>query len=84
MKIVRISALWCSACLITNPRFDEIIKNYSDIEVTSYDYDFDDISNYNVGSIIPVFILYKDDVEIGRLIGEKTKDEITNFIESGR
>lgn len=82
MKIIKINAIWCSACLITNPRFNEVIKNYPNIEVVEYDYDFDneEISKYNVGKIIPVFILEKESKEIGRLIGERSKNEIDNFI----
>lgn len=85
MKLVKISAVWCSACLITNPSFDEVSKNYKDIEILEYDYDFDDdAKKYNVGNILPVIILFKDDIEIDRLTGEKSKEEIINFIEKYR
>ncbi|MEG1647481.1 MAG: thioredoxin family protein [Bacilli bacterium] len=86
MKIIKINAIWCSACLITNPKFYDVIKDYPDIEVIEYDYDMnsDIIFNYNVGNIIPVFILLKDGQEISRLVGEKSKKEIINFIESSR
>lgn len=85
MKIIKINALWCSACLITNPRFYEVMKNYPDLEVVEYDYDFDIdiVSKYNVGNIIPVFIIEKDNVEISRIIGERSKKEIEEFIERG-
>lgn len=85
MKIIKINAIWCSACLITNPRFNEVIKEFPDIEVVEYDYDFDneEVLKYNVGKTIPVFILEKNDIEISRLIGERTKDEIREFIKDG-
>ncbi|MDD3187256.1 MAG: thioredoxin family protein [Bacilli bacterium] len=83
MKLIKIGASWCSACLITNSRFYEVIKNFPDIEVIEYDYDFDnfEIEKYNVGKVIPVFILEKDGEVISRLVGERSKKEMIEFIE---
>ena len=80
--IIRISAMWCSSCIIMKSRFNDVIKNY-DIEVIDYDYDFDSdkISNYNVGEILPVYIKIEDDKEVKRLIGEHSKEELKTFIE---
>ena len=77
MKIIRISAIWCSSCILMKSRFNEVIKDY-DIEVIDYDYDLDSdkIKEYNVGGILPVYIKGDD-----RLIGEHTKDELRSFIE---
>ena len=33
MKIVKISALWCPACLITNNNLNKLLEKYKDIEV---------------------------------------------------
>lgn len=79
MKIVKISAIWCSSCIIMKSRFNEIIKD-KDIEVVSLDYDVDNIDEYNVGEILPVFIKIKDGKEIDRLTGEHSKSEIESFI----
>lgn len=86
MKIIKISAVWCSACLITNPNFDNVLKEYPDIEIIEYDYDIDEdiVKKYNVGTIIPVIILLKNDIEVDRLIGEKNKKEIKEFIEKNK
>lgn len=80
--IIRISAMWCSSCIIMKSRFNDIIKNY-DIEVIDYDYDFDidKIKEYNIGDILPVMIKLENNKEVKRLIGEHTKEEIINFIE---
>lgn len=80
MKIIRISAIWCSSCIIMKSRFNELIKNY-DIEVVDLDYDMDLIDDYNVGNILPVYIKVNNDKEVNRLIGEHSKEEIINFIE---
>lgn len=82
MKVIKITAVWCSACLIMNKRWKEIESKY-DIETISYDLDFDEdeVKQYEVGDKLPVFIFMDNDKEIGRLIGEKKLDEIINFIE---
>lgn len=86
MKIIKISAIWCSACLITNPNFEAVLKEYKDIEVIEYDYDIDEeiVKKYEVGNVIPVIIFLKNDVEVDRLIGEKNKKEIKEFIEKNK
>ena len=80
-SIIVISAVWCPSCLILNKHLKKLKENY-DIEITKLDYDFDDIEKYNVGDKLPVIIL-KDvnDNEIKRLIGEKSYQEIIDFLE---
>lgn len=79
MKLVKISAIWCSSCIIMKSRFNEIIKD-KEVEVISLDYDIDDIEKYNVGEVLPVFIKIENDKEIDRLVGEHSKEEIERFI----
>ena len=75
MKYVMISAIWCPACIITNTAMEKIIEERH-ITVEKLDYDFDDISKYNVGKILPEIIVYKNDEEIGRIIGEKNYKDL--------
>lgn len=81
MKIVRISAMWCPACLVMRPIMNEIESIFPNIEHIEYDYDLDEeeVSKYNVGDILPVFIL-EDDKELVRIIGEKKKEEIISIL----
>ncbi|MBP3800318.1 MAG: thioredoxin family protein [Bacilli bacterium] len=80
-SIIVISAVWCPSCLILNKHLKKIKENY-DIKITKLDYDFDDIEEYNVGDKLPVIILKdKNDNEIKRLIGEKSYQEIVDFLE---
>ena len=81
MKLVRISAIWCTSCILTNKDFKEIKEEHKDFEYEELDYDTDDIEKYNIGDILPVIIVYKDNKEITRIIGEKRKKEIENVIE---
>jgi len=85
MKIIKFNAIWCSGCIVMKKIMKEIEEEYKNIEIISYDYDMDDdmVKKYNIGSIIPVLIfLDENDNEITRLIGEKTKKEIIETIES--
>lgn len=77
MEIVRISAVWCSSCIIMKQRFNEIIKDY-DVNLIDLDYDLDyeKIEKYQIGDVLPVYI--KGDL---RLVGEHTKNEIKEFLE---
>ena len=79
MKIIRISAIWCSSCIIMKSRFNDAIKD-KDIEVESLDYDTDDIEKYNIGEILPVYIKEEKGKEIDRLVGEHSKKEIERFL----
>ena len=79
MKIVKISSLGCPSCIIMNKVFNQIKSEYS-FDYEEYDFDFDDIEKYNAGKIMPVYIFYKDDKEINRLIGEHTKEEFERII----
>ena len=80
IKLIIISAVWCPACLIMRPRMQEIEKKFPNFEHIEYDFDLDEevIAKYNVGEILPVFILLDGDKEVTRLIGEKTVAEIEN------
>ena len=79
MKIVKISAIWCPACIITNNALNKLKDSYS-FELEELDYDFDDIESYNVGDILPVLVFIKDNKEIDRLIGEKNYKEIEEVL----
>lgn len=83
MKIIKIGAMWCPGCLVMKKVWKEIISKYPELLIEEYDYDMDAdlISKYNPGKILPIVIfLDTDNHEIGRLIGEKTYDEIISKI----
>lgn len=80
-KIIVISALWCPSCLILKKHIKKLKNDYKDLIIKTLDYDFDEIEEYKVGNILPVIISYIDDKEKDRLIGEKTYEEIIEFLE---
>ena len=83
MKIIIINAMWCPGCLISKSIWNEIKLLYPNIEYINYDYDLDeeDIIKYNIGDIVPVVIFEKDNIEIKRVIGEKSKKEVLDIME---
>jgi len=80
MKVIMINAIWCSGCIVMKKTWKKVLENY-DIDITYLDYDFDDVSSYNVGNILPVAIFYQNDKEVKRLVGEKDYDEIVKIVE---
>ncbi len=82
MKIIKINAMWCPGCLISKSIWNDIETEFPNNEYISLDYDMDEeeVNKYNVGDILPVVILIKDDKEIKRIIGEKSKKEILDEI----
>lgn len=83
MKIIIINAMWCPGCLISKSIWNEIKLMYPNIEYINYDYDLDEenIIKYNIGDIVPVVIFEKNNIEIKRVIGEKSKKEILDIME---
>ena len=76
MKVIRISAVWCSSCILMKSRFNEIAKDMNiDIIDLDYDLDYEEVEKYNVSDVLPVYI--KGDK---RLQGEHTKEEIRKFL----
>ena len=77
MKIIKISALWCGACLITNKAWNQLQNNY-DFEAVTLDYDLDEeeVRKFSPGKVLPVFIFLKDEKEVARLVGEVSYEEL--------
>lgn len=86
MKIIKINAVWCPACIVSNKIWKNVLIDYPnlDIEELDLDFDSDEVEKYNVGDILPVVIFMDQEKEVFRLIGEKTKEEIYKAVEEYR
>ncbi len=82
MKVVKITAIWCSACLIMNKIWKQILEKY-DIETIELDLDMDmeEVDNYKPGDILPVFIFLDNEKEIKRITGEVKYDDLVKILE---
>lgn len=79
MRIVKITSMTCTSCIIMNNVINELKDKYN-LEVKNFDYDFDDIESYHVGKILPVIIFYSGDKEIKRLEGEHSYNELEEIV----
>ena len=80
-EITVVSAVWCPSCLILKKNIKKLNKNYPNLKINTLDYDFDEeeVQKLNVGKILPVIIKNEGENE-KRLIGEKTYEEIEEFL----
>ena len=75
MKIVKISAIWCGACLIMNKVWNKLKDKNIELIELDYDMDEEEVKKYNPGDILPVFIVFDGEKEVLRLTGEFSYDE---------
>lgn len=83
MKLVKISAMWCMSCIIMNNLLDDVLSKYNvlfDIEDIDYDMDSSLVSLYDVGSVLPVYILMNSSLEVARLVGEVSESSLISFL----
>lgn len=79
MKIIKISSLGCTSCILVNNVLEKILENYK-VHVKEIDYDFDDFS-YEVGRTLPVLVFTDDNEnELSRLVGEVSYEDVENEI----
>ena len=78
MKIIKVGALWCPACIKMNKFWKDIKNKYSSIEFIDLDIDMDEdeVKQLNIGDILPEIIVYNENQEVKRIIGEKTQVEL--------
>jgi thiol-disulfide isomerase/thioredoxin len=82
MRVVKIGAVWCNGCLVMNNVWNKVLKTKDvDTKVLDIDMDEEEVKNYNVGDILPVFIFYIGDKEVKRIVGEVSYDEMIKVIE---
>ena len=83
MKVLKFNAIWCSACLVMKKIFKHVENMHPELEFITYDYDNDEdmVEKYNIGTTIPVLIFVDENQnEVGRIVGEKSYEEIEEYI----
>ena len=81
MKIIKITAIWCTSCIIMNKIWKQIEEKYG-LDTVSYDLDMDEeiVEKYNVGEKLPVIIFFENNKELFRIIGEKKFEEVEKIM----
>ncbi len=83
VKLIDFYANWCAPCKMMAPIIEEIEKEFaSTIKVTKVNVDenLELASKYNVLSI-PTYVLEKDDKEVERVVGARSKAELVQLIQ---
>ncbi len=77
-KVVIVSAVWCHACLTMRKRNKALKEKYPNWTWVDYDLDLDDelVEPLKVGKLIPVYIIYENDIEVKRIAGEMSQDAL--------
>lgn len=75
MKVIKITAMWCSSCLLMNRIYKKINSKYN-FETINLDIDMDEDKVLKYGDIdkLPVFIFLDNDLEKLRIIGEISEE----------
>ncbi len=84
MKVLKFNAIWCSACLVMKKIFKHVENMHPELKFITYDYDTDEdmVEKYNIGTTIPVLVFVdENENEVGRIVGEKSYEEIEEYIE---
>jgi len=79
--VLYFTADWCNPCKKVRPIVEELNKEQIVAKFFIIDADIENemVSDFGVKSI-PTFILIKNNVEVSRTTGAKTKEELTSFI----
>ncbi len=83
MKVIKVGAMWCPACIITNKYWKDLKTYFENTEFVDLDLDMDEeeVKKYNIGNILPEIIIINDNnQEIKRIIGEKKQEEMIKEI----
>lgn len=71
------------SCLAMKRVWRKVLPDFPDTEIIDYDFDQDKeaIEQYSIGDILPELIVFSGDVEVKRIIGEKSKKEFRKILE---
>jgi len=76
-------APWCGPCKMIAPTLNEIAETETDITIgkVNVDHNQDLAKKFKVRNI-PTMLIFKNGVEVGRIVGVKTKKAILNEVRS--
>ena len=76
-------APWCGPCKMVAPTLNEIAETETDITIgkVNVDHNQDLAKKYKVRNI-PTMLIFKNGVEVGRIVGVKTKKAILSEVRS--
>ena len=85
LKIMYFSAPWCGPCKMFGPAFDEVVSEFTDIDVQKINIDeTPEIAREHTVTSIPTVIITKGDEQIFRQTGVIGKNWLKNLIENNK
>ena len=73
------TADWCQPCKKVKPIVEEMKKEGFEFQIIDADYEQLLVKRFGIKSV-PTFILFKNEKEVARITGAKTKEELEKFI----
>lgn len=75
------TADWCQPCKRTRPVVEELNRDQTEagFQIIDVDDNIDLVNSFNIKSV-PTFIMFENGIEIKRIIGGKTKEQLEEFI----
>ena len=77
-KVLRFTASWCAPCKMLSKTLDEIQPTVP-FEVVDIDIHPEVAAEYGIRSI-PTMVMLRDSIELKRITGIKTKEQITEWL----
>ena len=86
MKVLKFGAVWCSACLIMKPRWQEIEKELPWLQTEYHDVDEEPKleQKYHLTDYPAFIFLDKNNNEFKRMYGEHEKDYLIDFCKNNK
>jgi thioredoxin 1 len=80
--VVDFWAAWCPPCRLMNPVIEELAAEHPELSFVSLDADANQRTVIEHGVLsMPTFMLFKDGVEIARLVGSRPKHRFAHELE---
>ena len=73
------TAKWCSPCTKVRPIVENLINDGYPFTIVDIDTEIELVKSFEIKSV-PTFILLEDKVEIKRITGAQTKEQLLEFV----
>ncbi len=77
--VLYFTADWCNPCQRTKPFAEELIRDGASIEFIDVDSEIEMVKIFKILSV-PTYIILKDEQEIHRANGAKTKEQLQDLL----
>jgi thioredoxin 1 len=82
LTVIKYFAVWCRPCSVLSPIIEDVVKNYSDINVGEVDIDVHtDLAVKDGIRGVPAVVFYKDGQIVERIVGMRPPNFYTEVIE---